>query len=254
MAKKHKHEEHENHERWLVSYADFITLLFAFFVVMYATSNKPDAAKTKAAEQSIRSSMHMIEEGGGGPDLINLETGAMIAPFGEHKAAGSPIDLQRFYQKQIESKLTDEARGKAIQDLDHDLNGVRIRLVDTNLFKPDSAEINPESMDALREIFDTIRKSRQDVIVEGHTDNQPPVSPIHSNWELGAMRAIAVVRYMNEKFNFTRAKLSAVSYADTRPLAGNESAEGRARNRRIEIYILSNDKDKKKTALPSPAQ
>jgi chemotaxis protein MotB len=251
MAKKHKHEEHENHERWLVSYADFITLLFAFFVVLYASSTQSES-KAKEAENSIRSSFHMIDEGGGGPDLMNLETGAMIAPFGEHKLTGSPIDMQRFYQKQIEHKMSEEERGKAIQEIDHDLNGVRIRLVDTNLFQPGSAELNQESMKALSEILDTLKKSRQEIMIEGHTDNQPVSGQYTSNWELGAQRAVSIVRYLIEKHNFNKSKLGAISYGDTRPLVSNESAEGRARNRRIEFYILS--KETRAKGLARPAQ
>lgn len=248
MAKKHKHEEHENHERWLVSYADFITLLFAFFVVLYASAEKSDA-KTKAAEESIRASMNVSDDfGGGGPNLMNLETGSMISPLGMHKLNGSPIDMQRYYQKQIESKLTEEERGKTIQEIDHDLNGVRIRLVDTNLFPPGSATLNPSSILALGKIAEIIKKSKLNIVIEGHTDDQQVNGgSFESNWELGAMRATSVLRYMQEKFNFNKTRMSAMSYADTRPLRPNDSPENRARNRRIEIYIITKDPSK-----PSP--
>jgi chemotaxis protein MotB len=242
MAKKHKHEEHENHERWLVSYADFITLLFAFFVVLYASADKSDA-KTKAVEDSIRSALHMVLEGGGGADLINMETGQMIAPLGSFQPLGSPIDMQRYYQKQIESKLSQEERGKTVQDIEHDLNGVRIRLVDTNLFNPGSAELNPQSLEGLKKIADILRRTKQEVVIEGHTDNIPVNGgSFNSNWELGAMRAVAVLRYMQSVFNFPKDKLSAASYADTRPIEPNDSPEGRARNRRIELYVVSKPK------------
>jgi chemotaxis protein MotB len=244
MAKKHKHEEHENHERWLVSYADFITLLFAFFVVLYASAEKSES-KTKAAEESIRSSLHMVMEGGGGPDLINMETGALIAPLGSHNPLGSPVDMQRYYQRQVEQKLSVEERGKVVQEIDHDLNGVRIRLIDTNLFNPGSAELNPSSLDGLKKIAEVLRRAKQEIVIEGHTDNTPVSGDAFpSNWELGAMRATAVLRYMQASFNFPKDKISAASYADTRPLTTNDTPQGRARNRRIELYVISKDKNK----------
>lgn len=246
MAKKHKHEEHENHERWLVSYADFITLLFAFFVVLYASSTQNEA-KTKSVEDSIRSSLHLVLQGGGGADLINMETGAMIAPIGTHQMKGSPVDMQRFYQKQIESKLSEEERGKSIQDIEADLHGVRIRLVGSNLFPPGSSQLNPISFEALKKIGDIIRKTKHPIIIEGHTDNQQVTDgSFESNWELGALRATSVLRHMKDQLNFQNHRMAATTYADTKPLTTNDTPEGRARNRRIEIYILTEDPDVKK--------
>lgn len=237
MAKKKKHEEHENHERWLVSYADFITLLFAFFVVLYATSNQ-DLTKAKEFEGSLRSSIKMGQFGGG-HNPINLETGSMMAPLGTQMKDASPIDLQSYYQNKVKSKLNVEERGLILQDLTYEKNGIRIRLQGSNIFRPGEVEINPDSAVALGKIGAILKTSKRKIVVEGHTDNQQlaPNGIINSNWELGALRATSVVRFFIKGFNIPADKISAMSYADTRPISENTTAEGRAENRRIDIFV-----------------
>ncbi len=240
MAKRKKHEEHENHERWLVSYADFITLLFAFFVVLYATSNQ-DLTKAKEFEGSLRSSIKMGQFGGG-HNPINLETGSMIAPLGTQMKDASPIDLQSYYQQKVKSKLNVEERGVVLQDLIYDKNGVRIRLAGSNIFRPGETEINPEAtvaIVALGKVAAIIKSSKRKIVVEGHTDNQQiaPNGIVNSNWELGALRATSIVRFFIKGFNIPPDKISAMSYSDTRPISDNNTLEGRAENRRIEIFV-----------------
>lgn len=239
MAKKQRHEEHENHERWLVSYADFITLLFAFFVVLYASANQ-DITKAKEFEGSLRSSLK-LGEFGGGSNPINFETGSMMNPLGSQMKDASPIDLQNYYQQKIKQKLNVEERGLIIQDLIYDKNGVRIRLQGSNIFRPGEVELNPVAAIALGKVGIILKGSKRKIVVEGHTDNQklPANSSIPSNWELGALRATTVVRYFINQFNIPTDKISAMSYADSRPIADNATNEGRAENRRIEIFVQS---------------
>lgn len=237
MAKKKRHEEHENHERWLVSYADFITLLFAFFVVLYATSNK-DPAKQKQFEGSIRNTLNLGVYGGGFNPL-NMQVGSEMDPIGKQMKNALPIDMQSYYQKKINSRLSKEEKGGLIQDITYDSSGVRIRLQSSNLFKPGEAKINTSSFVALGKLAIILKNSNRPVIIEGHTDNQPfsGQGDISSNWELGAVRATTVVRLFISDFSIPAARLSAASYADTKPIAENDSAQGRSDNRRIEIFI-----------------
>ncbi len=235
MAKRKKHEEHENHERWLVSYADFITLLFAFFVVMYATSNQ-DQIKAVKFEGALRNSLN-LGQFGGGHNPINLESGSIIGPLGQHIRDGSPIDLQNYYMKKVNTMLTAEEKGKLVQDITSDSFGVRIRLQGSNIFAPNSTEISKEALEALGKFGIVLKKSKRSFVVEGHTDDQPPTDPKLTNWELGALRATTMARYLIENFGVPANKVSATSYADTKPIASNKDPAGRAENRRIEIFI-----------------
>jgi chemotaxis protein MotB len=235
MAKRKRHEEHENHERWLVSYADFITLLFAFFVVMYATSNQ-DQIKAVKFEGAIRNSLN-LGQFGGGHNPINLESGSMIAPMGVHMIDGSPIDLQNYYMKKVNTMLNTEEKGKLIQDFSSDATGVRIRLQGSNLFEPGSTKLTGDAVEALNKLGIVLKRGNRRFIVEGHTDDLPSETPGMTNWELGALRSTAVVRHLIDNFGIPANKVAAASYADTKPIASNKTAEGRAENRRIEIFI-----------------
>lgn len=239
MAKKKKHEEHENHERWLVSYADFITLLFAFFVVMYATSTR-DTNKQKQFEGSIRNTLNLGIYGGGFNPL-NMQVGSEMDPIGKQMKNALPIDMQSYYQKKINSRLNKEEKGNLIQDITYDASGVRIRLQSSNLFKPGDIKLNPTSFVALGKLAIILKNSNRPVVIEGHTDNQPfnGTGDLKSNWELGALRATSVLRLFINEFGIQASRLSAASYADTKPIAPNDSAQGRSDNRRIEIYIPS---------------
>ena len=237
MAKKKKHEEHENHERWLVSYADFITLLFAFFVVMYATSNQ-DQVKAEKFEGAIRNSLN-LGQFGGGHNPINLESGSMIAPPGTHMVDGSPIDLQNYSMKKINTLLSAEERGKLIQDISNDGQGVRIRLQGSNLFEPGQTRLTGAAVEALNKLGIVLKRGQRRFIVEGHTDDQPSEIPGMTNWEIGAIRATTVLRHLVENFGIPANKTAAITYGDTKPIASNKDSLGRSENRRIEIYIPS---------------
>ena len=131
-----------------------------------------------------------------------------------------------------------EESGGLIQDLIYDKNGVRIRLQGSNLFKPGEITINPASAMALGKLGVILQNSKRKIVIEGHTDNEKFSSGnIASNWELGALRATAIVRFYIDGFNIPQDKISAMSYGDTHPISDNSTAEGRAENRRIEIFV-----------------
>jgi chemotaxis protein MotB len=243
MARK-RHEP-ENHERWLVSYSDFITLLFAFFVVMYATS-QADNEKAAKFEKSFKKAMGMFQANGN-------NTGVMSDAIPSHIKDGSPIEsqiklfndpkastkeLRDVLWQLIYSKMSDDQIKEAGLDIRDDQEGVRIALASSQLFPEGSAKILPEALSKLDMVGTILRLSNKRLVVEGHTDSQIIASENYpSNWELAAARASTIVRYLIKRHQIPADLLSVASYADQRPLAPNDSAENRAKNRRIEILI-----------------
>lgn len=250
-VKKHKHEEHENHERWLVSYADFITLLFAFFVVMYATSTN-NQEKQKSFEKSVRQNLKLTGGGaaGAGGDagegLIGAgeESKELIIPLEGFPKGKGPGETKDYVNRFVEKKMSEETK-QTIQDIRHDALGVRISLTSAQFFNPGGYKLKFSSLKALDQIAGLLKESDRKIIIEGHTDNQPVVKNpnYETNWELGALRASSIVRYLIKYQKIDAQRLSVTSYADTRPIKQNDSEEGRSQNRRIEIYIVLDDKE-----------
>lgn len=249
--RSHDHEEHENSERWLVSYADFITLLFAFFVVLYATSSQ-NKEKEKQFEESIRETMKLPQaEGGGGGGgagsgaAANMGTQAGFEPGGGSTAQSrlaNNADLQEKLEKEVSEKMSPEER-KTVISLRHDLFGVRMSLAASSVFPTGSAKIRREALPTLDKIAQMMKASTFKMLVEGHTDDQPiaPGGSFDSNWELASARATQVVRYLAKVHAIPEARLAAVSYADQRPLAPNTTEENRTQNRRIEILFITGE-------------
>jgi chemotaxis protein MotB len=261
--RKQKHEEHESHERWLVSYADFITLLFAFFTVLYATSQQ-DTVKEKEFEKSIRQSFAALGLGGGfgagagasaspglgagdadsgGLPRANLSRDAAIeAPEAFPGRRASPAEVQDYVERRAHQDLSDEEYKKAIGEIRHDALGVRIQLASSALFPAGSADLRPEALGALEKIGALLKASNRRLIVEGHTDDEPiHTARFPTNWELSAGRATKIVRYLSQRHGVDERRLAAVAYADKKPVGPNDSEANRARNRRIEILIVTGD-------------
>lgn len=236
-------EEPENHERWLVSYADFITLLFAFFTVLYAISNK-DLEKSKEFEESVKRSFAIMGFGGNRADSSAGETPQEIMknkvnlqfdPF-PPKGAGAG-ELADFLNRQL-GAVEKTAAGKDFS-VHHDSVGVRIRLAASALFNSGSSQLRPQSLSTLDSIGTLLRQAPQKIIVEGHTDNQKVQSSLFpTNWELAASRATRVLRYLVENQGLASSRVVAISYADQRPLATNATEAGRSKNRRVEILLV----------------
>jgi chemotaxis protein MotB len=248
--RKRKPASHLNTERWLVSYADFITLLFAFFVVMYASAQSD---KTKAS-QVAASVQAALERGtfssavryvlGGTVDERGPGNAQMKGPGGVHTVvletqkevrtvdlAPSIATLTKELQKEIEAKrvqITVQPRGLAIS-----FNQAAI-------FASGEDSVAPEAYDPLGKIAAAVMKIPNPVRLEGHTDSVPIHSArFHSNWELSAARSIALLELFGTRFSVPRERMSISGYADTEPLETNETIEGRARNRRVDIVILN---------------
>ncbi|WP_413559337.1 flagellar motor protein MotB [Bdellovibrio sp. HCB209] len=242
--KRKKHEEHVNHERWLVSYADFITLLFAFFVVMYATSNANEN-KQKDFEQSIKLNFHLV--GKGGTDQNGNAIDAAIAeldiPVGNFPKKGGPVEAADYIERALNKAMSKEDQKKDIQDVYHDSVGVRVSLTASSFFTPGSSKLRLSSLPALEKVAAIIGASNKRIIIEGHTDDTPiaPDAQYPSNWELAGDRASAVVRYMIKYHNLDPKRFVAISYGDQKPIVPNDSEEHKAMNRRIEILIVTDN-------------
>lgn len=243
--RKSDREENENHDRWLVSYADFITLLFAFFVVMYATSNN-DQEKQKSFEKSVRTNLKLTgTTSGAAKGHMGGENPAdAVISIEGFPPAGGPIETEQYIHRFIETKLSDEDK-ETIQELRHDSVGVRISLASAQFFNPGGTRIKLGALKSLDKIAALLKETDKRVVIEGHTDNTPimPDAAYDSNWELASLRATSIVKYLIKYHKIDPTRLAAISYADTRPLKRNDSEEGRSRNRRIEIYIILDDKE-----------
>lgn len=248
MKRKHKHEEHENHERWLVSYADFITLLFAFFTVMYALSQS-DKAKYKQAAEAIQ---RAFLSGGGvfplrGSPFTPFEKapdkGSMVPPsaqdVGQHsKSEGEAAER---IKEQIEGvfKQTTGLGLKAGEiDVYRTETGFKIRLNESVLYRAGSDKIKRDNIPFLFEMGKRLARLGSKVEVEGHVDNQEAHGGV-SNWQMSLNRATNVVQFLVQATEFPKDKISISGFGDTRPLTSNLTSEGRAKNRRIEISVLT---------------
>jgi chemotaxis protein MotB len=242
VSRRQKHEEHENYERWLVSYADFITLLFAFFVVLYATSSQNEE-KEKKFEDSIRAQFKMVGNVGDSQSQTGGMLGQVIDPIDvfQNKNVGNG-ELEDYVQRIIQKNMSEEERKLAIGGLRHDSMGVRISLAASTFFPVGSSKLRLPALRSLDKVANILKASGRRLIIEGHTDNQQIVGgQIDSNWELASLRATSVVRYLIKYHGIESKRLAAISYADTKPLVPNTTDENRAKNRRIEILIVNNN-------------
>jgi chemotaxis protein MotB len=249
---KKKHPEHVNLERWLVSYADFITLLFAFFVVMYAMANQ-DKAKIKQVADSIARSF------GGNSSMMDLGTGNVVTIFQNPQSPlGTVLDnpvgrtnalppmnpeLAKIAD-QVEQSISYQLTSTDLKDtlqMVYDDRGLVIRFNANKLFKPGQINVERKYQPIIDKIAKILEEGDRVIRVEGHTDDTPipPNDKIQTAWELSSGRAIWIVRYMKAKFNIPTVRLSAAGYADGQPLASNKTEEGRAINRRVEIVVTN---------------
>jgi chemotaxis protein MotB len=236
VKRKKRHEENENAERWLLTYADLITLLLAFFIMMYVFSKK-DAQKY----DEVASHLKTIFSGGTG--LAGKGSVTATSPIDMPSKGASSGEIKR----QLESELMDSNRnkpgGENISVLS-DERGVVIRVLDKAFFDEGKAELKDGAKGALDKIVPIIKSVDNHVRIEGHTDNVPiNTNEFKSNWELSVRRATEVVRYFVEKRGLSPERISATGYAEYRPIVQNNSPKNKSLNRRIEIIVVkSNEK------------
>jgi chemotaxis protein MotB len=247
MARRKQAPAHENHERWLVSYADFITLLFAFFVVMFATS-QTDKTKAKAVEDSVKKALAEGELSsivmtmfGGSPADKGKGNAQMHGPGGAEKvvekAPGKAVELLPSLQV-LSRDLQDEIKSGKIQ-VSMEARGLVISFRQAALFPSGTAEVLQDARQPVSKIAMALREVPNPIRLEGHTDSVPIHNARYqSNWELSAARSIALMRLLTED-GVPVEKLSIAGYADNAPADSNDTEEGRARNRRVDVVVLN---------------
>jgi chemotaxis protein MotB len=231
--KKLKCPKPENHERYLITYADLITLLLVFFIVLYAGSQE-DSKKFAILAEGLRSAFHNVGmEGGGGTSPVFLGSGSTSAGG----LSPSPADFES-----LTAVIQSVAQQRGLADrinIRMEADRIVIGMNSDLLFASGSAQLRPSAGPVLDAVADALRGRPNEIRIEGHTDNVPINTPeFNSNWELSAARATTVLRRLVEEGRLSPDKLFAAAYGDTRPRADNATAEGRAANRRAEIVIL----------------
>lgn len=259
MGRKKHAEEHENLERWLVSYADFITLLFATFVALYALAQL-DLQKMKKTSPSIEIARDSILKAlkpspGGGEGILNqgqsiLESGAspssvsIITPMAE--AYKAIVESKNFNESK--EALEQEVKMDGVEGLEIKINerGLIIVFKDTLMFDSGSAKVKQTSFKTLNKVGEIIKtKFPQNLVkIEGHTDSLPVNASYPSNWELSSARASSVLRYLLSGYSLNSENFTAVGYGDSHPKASNNTPEGRNKNRRVEIAVLRESQTK----------
>jgi chemotaxis protein MotB len=222
-------------DRWLVSYADFITLLFGFFVVMYAFA-KADAKKHQKVDQAIRQAFQTM-----GMSPADAQTNDPVAEAVVHEQLLSPTqvrnDLARI-QRDLTHSLAPELQNRSVS-IQMSRDGLVISLREAGFFTSGSATPKPETVSVLRQIATSLANSAYDLRVEGHTDNVPiHNADFDSNWELSTARATRIARLLLALDAIPAERLSAAGYAEFHPVASNATAEGRAQNRRVDIVVM----------------
>jgi chemotaxis protein MotB len=244
MSRKKKHE-HVNHERWLVSYADFITLLFAFFVVLFASSqaNKKKQLDLSAAMQTAFTPLGTFENHSKIPPLTDNRS----APASSTPAA-IPLPLPSVHvetaeetEKHLNKLLAQQVAAGHISPgsvtMRITTDGLVISLHEFGFFPSGSAEVRAASIPMLASLAVTLPAGP--LRIEGHTDNVPiHTAQFATNWELSTARATAIARLLLEHGPIDPANLSAAGYAEFHPVASNATTDGRARNRRVDIILL----------------
>lgn len=246
MARRRREEEeHENHERWLVSYADFITLLFAFFVVMYAISQVNEGkyrVLSSAMTDAFRSgnlAIQVTPPSGGANTMIEIPDTKPIATAIKSEARMKERRKLETLSSGLAKSLAPLIQGGQLS-MRQDEEGVHIEIKDTALFPAGQAAPNGTSPALLADVARQLATVDNQVQVEGFTDNTPIRNAFFpSNWELSAARAGSIVRLFMEN-GIAPERLVAVGRGETKPTAENDSPEGRAQNRRVAITIISN--------------
>jgi chemotaxis protein MotB len=230
--KRKKVEEHDNVERWMVSYADFVTLLFCFFTAMFAISNV-DSNKLGKFVESMRTAFNASGSRGNSFSIIE---GVQIF---------NPLDVEvESDVKNILGTLLSKSKGSI--DVKRDSRGVVISVADKYFFDSGSSDLKENSRDVLDKIASVLNRYLNMIRIEGHTDNVPINNGnFPSNWELSASRAINVAKYLVKSHNIQPNRITTVGYSEYKPVASNDTLEGRGKNRRVEIVILTEKETRK---------
>jgi chemotaxis protein MotB len=275
MARKRRHnEEHENHERWLVSYADFITLLFAFFVVMYSISSVNDGKYRVLSDtltDAFLTSAQSLDPIQIGEQVrtIDPEAGEYATPERE-KIEVPATDAQQPAQEQppeptdkvetldVEKTMAD-LRTTLSPFIDQELvkitksdRGIEVEMKSKMLFESGSARLSRDALEVLRNVAEILKPMSNQILVEGHTDNVPiRTIAFPSNWELSAARAASVVHLFTRQ-GVDSSRLAAIGYGEFRPVGDNETEEGRQKNRRVALIMMTEQRERTVGGMVGP--
>jgi len=229
-----------SHERWLVSYADFITLMFAFFVVMFSSA-RIDKERMSQLTEAIQSGFQ--ELGASAPAKPRSQSGSEALARTPPPKPGladvnhKPEDFA-VLQKELEKLLSPEIQRREVA-LRMERDGLIISLREIGFFDSGSAQIKPQAMGAVQRVANFLKVRNCSLRIEGHTDNVPiHTASFASNWELSTARATEMVKLMVENEGFAPDRLSAAGYGEFHPVADNASASGQQMNRRVDIVVV----------------
>ncbi len=231
MKRRRRHED--NHERWMVSYADFVTLLFAFFVVLYSSS-QVDRHRMAQLSTAITAGFSGLGAGTGtGGNIILVPNSTAVPPQAFTTLPLNPI------RTRLETGLSVELEKRTVS-IREIPEGLVLSLREIGFFQSGSAALQSNSLETFDRIGAVVSAYPCDLRIEGHTDNVPiHNSQFHSNWELSTARASEIIRILVTREHIEPQRLSAAGYGEYHPVAGNSSEEGRRLNRRVDIVIVA---------------
>jgi chemotaxis protein MotB len=252
--KRKPHTAHENHERWLVSYADFITLLFAFFVVMFAAAQQ-DKSKAKEVSAAVREALEngQLSAALAGvfsrskqPAHATQTTAVVLSPSMRAKPASQSTapalatqpDLIKSAEILTRALAEELSAGKVQVQLNR--RGLVVSLREAGFFASGDDRVAPSSYRTIEKIAAVVGPLPNPIRLEGNTDSVPiHTLRFRSNWELSAARSIAMLELLRDRFDIPDARMALAGYADTAPADTNDTEEGRAHNRRVDLVLLS---------------
>lgn len=252
-----KQEESSGAPEWMTTYSDMVTLLLTFFIMLFAMSTVDKARFTDVA-RSLSNSLLNLSTGesildSSGKSIITVD---FVNPSDKNlpqqnekyieSAEEMVIDAQRQIYEMEMDIAKEEIRQAAVAqgignkvEIIEEKDFIIVRLESELFFDSGRADIRPEGYPVLDQLAEVLRNIDNEILVSGHTDNVPINTPLFkSNWELSTARATTVVRYFTETLGLDPVKFTATGNGEHRPLADNSTAEGRQRNRRIEIMIM----------------
>ena len=233
MAKRRSKEEELDVMKWMVTFSDLITLLLTFFVLLL-TMCSLEAGKVQQFQAACSEAMGVLLEG------KYSEVQDRIITSSKRQIDEQALKMENILKQfsGIQTMLISEDKGGRLEFKEIE-RGLSIVMKNDLLFNSGKSEINPEGISVLRDIGSKFGKFEGKVIVEGHTDNiSISTEKFPSNWELSISRAVNIVRFLAEEVGVKPMKMSAMGYADTKPVVSNDTPENRSRNRRVEIILV----------------
>lgn len=242
MGRKKREEEHKaGAPEWMATYADTVTLLLCFFVLLFASSSV-DSQKYQAVVQSLSGALGVLDSG------TTVSLAPLINNYPSDNPTDSPSESEELLEMQAEiQKVLEDSKLDGQVKLEINERGLLIRFLENVLFDSGKDNLTPQAMQIIDRVSEILKDTPKKILVEGHTDNIPiSTYKFPSNWELSTTRAVNVVKYMIDHNGIAAVRLSAAGYADQHPISENTSIEGRKNNRRVDMVILRSKLDSNK--------